>query len=104
MTPLDWREVFTNALWIFGCSIALAVLSYADWRANTNHIRLRDLLFKPKYRVVLGFALILILLGLAATSTSTLTAIIWIILTCVAIIQLIRDWLEFRRSTKSPQH
>ena len=100
MTPIDWREVFTNALWIIGCAIALATLSYADWRAAQYHEKLRAQFARPKLRVAIDFALVLICAGLAATSSSTISIIIWIILAVLSIIQLGHDWLEFRRLSR----
>ena len=97
MTPIDWREIFSNALWILGCAIALATLSYADWRAAQYHEKLRAQFARPKIRVAIDFALVLICAGLAATSDSTITVVIWIIMTILAIIQLVHDWLESRR-------
>ena len=31
---IDWFNLAANSLWILGCAIALAVLSYASWQAS----------------------------------------------------------------------
>ncbi len=100
MTSIDWREVFTNAIWIIGCAVALATLSYADWRADQQHEKLRAQFARPKIRVAFDLALVLFCVGLAATSDSTVTVIIWIILIVLSIIQLVHDWRGLRRSAK----
>jgi len=38
---IDWWNVFTNALWITGLALALAVVSYVDWRASRRDEGLR---------------------------------------------------------------
>jgi hypothetical protein len=103
MTLIDWREVFSNALWIFGCAIALAVLSYADWRANQYHEKLRTQFARPKLRLLFDIALIFICLGLAATSDTILAVILWIILTLLSIFQTAHDWRAARRTPLNPR-
>jgi hypothetical protein len=99
VTPIDWREVFSNAVWIFGCALALAVLSYADWRAAQHHEKLRAQFVRPNIRLAFDASLLFICLGLAATSDSTLTVIIWLILAILSIIQTVLDWRTFRRAS-----
>jgi hypothetical protein len=41
---IDWLGVVENALWLLGCALTLAMLSYADWAAHASHLRLRDYL------------------------------------------------------------
>ena len=102
MTPIDWREVFSNALWIFGCALALAVLSYADWRAAQHHEKLRAQFARSNIRLAFDAALVFICLGLAATSDSALTVIIWLILAILSIGQAILDWRALRRTPINP--
>jgi uncharacterized membrane protein YidH (DUF202 family) len=79
MTPIDWRDVFSNALWILGCAVALATLSYADWRADRDHAKLRGQFAKPKYRMSIE-----------------------IILAVFAIAQLVSDATKLRQSSRRP--
>ncbi len=102
MTPIDWRDVFSNALWILGCAVALATLSYADWRADRDHAKLRGQFAKPKYRMSIEIALIFFCSGLAATSVSTISVIVWIILAVFAIAQLVSDATKLRQSSRRP--
>ncbi len=100
MTTQDWLVVFTNAPWILGCAIALALLSYANWRATEYHEKLRAQFARPKIRAAFDFSLVLFCIGMAATSGSALALIIWLILTILIIIQFIVD-LRTLRSTKT---
>ncbi|HZY43984.1 MAG TPA: hypothetical protein VFF70_04465 [Anaerolineae bacterium] len=98
MTPIDWGEIFSNALWILGCAIALAAFSYADWRADQEHEKLRAQFARPKFRLAFGLSLVLIGLGLAASSNSIITLIVWLSLTLVFSIHFVADAIKLRRS------
>lgn len=100
MTPADWREVFTNAIWIVGCALALATVSYEDWLADQRHEKLRAQFARPRPRLAVELSLTLFCLGLAATATAAIAIIIWISLTFWSAAQLIHDWLELRRSVR----
>lgn len=102
MTTIDWLGLAENTLWIFGCAIALAVLSYADWRAAQHHEKLRAQFARPNIRLAFDAALIFICLGLAATSDSTLAVIIWLILAILSILQTAYDWRADRHTPPNP--
>lgn len=101
MTDIEWRIVFSNAPWILGCAIALAVLSYTDWRAAQHHEKLRAQFGRPNIRMAFDIAFVLICLGLAASADSTFAVIIWLILTILASLRTTQDWLAFRRASRT---
>ncbi len=92
---IDGWQVVSNSIWICGCALALAVISYANWQANVNGERLRAVLSRPKMRVTLGVAGVLFCLGLAATSRSIVEIVLWLILAVVLIVQVLHDWRTF---------
>src|SRR3972149_736745 len=94
---IDWLEVFSNAIWIAGCALALAVISYANWAASVRGEKMRVALGWPRVKTALGLAGTLFCLGLAATSHTILEVIIWLALTGLFAIQTIKDWREYRR-------
>lgn len=86
---IDWVNLGSNALWIFGLSIALATLSYASWDASIHHEKLHTQLKKPGLIVSLNLAGLFFSLGMAATSSSILVAILWLILAILFAAQII---------------
>jgi hypothetical protein len=88
---IDWWEVISNAIWISGCALALAVLSYANWQAGTTGQRLRDILAWKRLRLTLDIAGMLFCLGLAATSHAWLEVALWLALTAALVIQTRHD-------------
>jgi hypothetical protein len=96
---IDWVEVLANAIWIVGCALALAVVSYANWTAGIRDEKMRVALGRPRVKTALGLAGTLFCLGLAATSHTILEVVIWLALTGLFAIQTIKDWREFRHST-----
>lgn len=67
MSNIDWFGVFYNALWIFGLAIALATISYADWRRHLCQppLRLRQALAQPAFQAAWCLGLLFFCAGLA---------------------------------------
>ena len=77
---IDWISVGSNALWIIGCAIGLATLSYASWEASEYGEKLTTRLRSTTILAFLNLAGLLFSLGLAATSDSTIEIILWLLL------------------------
>lgn len=77
---IDWINLAANALWISGCALALATLSYAGWEASFRHSTFLRRLRRPKYILALGMAGFLFSLGLAGTSKEIPELLTWGIL------------------------
>ena len=77
---IDWYNLFFNALWILGCAIALAVLSYASWEASNRGEKFRVWMGQPHLQIPLNFAGLLFSLGLAGTSEPLWQRILWVLL------------------------
>ncbi len=70
MSNIDWFGVFSNGLWIFGLAVALAAISYADWRRRLYKPpkTLRQALNKPSFQAAWSLGLLFFCAGLALTS------------------------------------
>jgi hypothetical protein len=77
---IDWFNVAGNALWILGCAIALAALSYASWEASLSGEKFLTRLRRPAVLASLYLAGLLFSLGLAATSGRSLETVLWLAL------------------------
>ncbi len=86
---IDWFNVAANSLWILGCAVALATLSYASWYASVYHEKLRQTLGGRNFQVSLNAAGVLFCLGLAATSGKVWEIILWAVLAVVFIVQIV---------------
>ena len=82
---IEWLNLASNSLWIFGLALALAAFSYASWQASSNHEKsvrnkFRLVLSSPSVHLALNMAGMLFCAGLAATSTTIFEIVLWIIL------------------------
>ena len=98
---INWVNLAANSLWILGCAVALATLSYASWEASVLEERFVARLKLPAYQVALNLAGFLFSAGLAATSDTTLKIILWLILTVVFLGQMIVAYFRMRKSDKT---
>jgi hypothetical protein len=102
---IDWFNVAANSLWILGCAMALATLSYASWQASIYKETLRARLDTPGVQRAFYLSGILFCAGLAGASDSTLEVILWAMLGflfCLGLIQSIRQG-EDKEEGASPQ-
>jgi L-asparagine transporter-like permease len=77
---INWGNLAANAVWIVGCAIALAALSYASYEAAESGEKFSVRLQQRGYQLALDLAGLLFCLGLAATSDNTLLAVAWLAL------------------------
>ncbi len=79
MSNVDWFGVFSNGLWILGLAIALAAVSYADWRRRLNEPRLslRQALGQPTFQAAWSLGLLFFCVGLALTSDAWWQTVAW---------------------------
>ena len=91
-----------NTLWILGCVVALASLSYAIWMASMRQKMLRTILVGYQYQIVLNLSGILFCLGLAATSDANWEIFIWILLAVLFAAQLVKTILKNKKKDTDP--
>lgn len=79
MSSIDWFGVFRNALWILGLAIALASVSYADWRRRLYQppMGLRSALGQPSFQAAWSLGLLLFCAGLALSDGPWWQTLAW---------------------------
>jgi hypothetical protein len=77
---IDWSNLLANSLWIFACALALATLSYANWKAWLMKVSIKEHLATPGIQITLNLAGVLFCIGLAGTSLAFWKQILWGIL------------------------
>lgn len=102
---IDWANLAANALWIVGCAIALATLSYASWEASVVKDKFTNRLKRNSYQIALNLAGFLFSAGLAWTSDTTLEIVLWAILSVAFFAQMVVAYWRKRNavSTGPPQ-
>jgi len=90
---IDWLNLFFNSLWIIALAIALAVVSWASWRAAEaapTEKRSGQFGFELSRRIpqiYLSLAGALFCIGLAGTSTTLWQQVLWILFAAVFLWQ-----------------
>ena len=87
---IDWFNLFANALWIIGCAIALATLSFASWQASERGEKLIARLRSRGAQFWLNLAVALFCLGMAGTESRIVFRVIWILLAGWYLFQTVR--------------
>ena len=79
MSSIAWFEVFNNGLWIFGLAMALAAVSYADWRRRLSQppLTLRQALGQPSFQAAWSLGLLLFCAGLALGVGPLWQTVLW---------------------------
>lgn len=88
---IDWINLGTNALWILGCILILATVSYASWQSALKQEKFLQQLKQPSILFTLNLGGVFFCLGLAATSDTWVRAIVWIFLALAFVVQAIRS-------------
>ena len=91
---IDWLNLVSNSLWIFGLVLALATISYASWQASTNHEKIRQTLGGPSIQIAFNLAGVLFCAGLAATSAKIYEIVLWTILAIAFGVWVILSWIQ----------
>ena len=89
---IDWYNLAANSLWILGCAVALATLSYASWEASLLKEKFTTRVKRPSYQMALSLAGFLFCAGLAGTSDSTLEILLWSILALAFLVQMVATY------------
>ena len=92
MNLVDWGNIAGNALWILGLGIALAAVSYTDWRASTVPIQRRVAFSAPSFLAPFNLGLTLFAAGFIYQNRQTWEAVLWAVLTCIFVISVFVNW------------
>lgn len=85
---IDWFSIFINLFWILGLAILLASFSYNYWLAGEDKRPLRVQLNQPAFQKTFWFSILLISIGLAATSQRLWEISIWTIFALICLYNL----------------
>jgi dolichyl-phosphate-mannose--protein O-mannosyl transferase len=94
----EWFRLAASALWIIGCALGLAVLSYASWQAATRRQKFTRLLSTRSHTALLDLSGLLISLGLGGTASSRWEQAAWGLLGLAFVYQI---WATLRRKDQS---
>ncbi len=95
---IDWFNLAVNALWVLGCAVVLAALSYASWEASRNQERMSARLKRPPLQAALALGGTLFFLGLAAVENDLLPRVFYIVLAALSFILLLAAFWMMRKS------
>ena len=73
---IDWPSLISNSFWIAGLSVILATVSYGYWVASQQESGVLQVIQQRPFMRFVYTGLILIGIGLTATSNSTLEMIL----------------------------
>jgi hypothetical protein len=97
---IDWWPVLTNALWIIGLTTALAIFSWADWRASQEGKGLRSAVRYLAHSPSFAVSIVLVALGACLAVVTWLERVVWLLLAAAFAVLAIRAW---SRQRKDPQ-
>ena len=81
---IDWYFVFTNSLWVFGGSVALAAFSYQNWLRKKLDRPLRQQLRECSFRLLANVGFLLVAVAFTVLESSYWwERLLWLALGCV---------------------
>jgi hypothetical protein len=86
---INWFNLGANALWVIGCAVVLATLSYASWEASLSRQKLAERLKQHSALLALNLGGLLICLGAALTRDLWWWIVLWGLLGLAFLIQVI---------------
>ena len=98
---IDWPLILTSAVWVGGAALAVATFSYASWFASLRGQRLRPVLQRPAYSLLLLAAALLVCAGLGLTAFTGWEAGLWWILAVMSLVAFISLWRQTRHQKLS---
>ena len=90
---IDYWQIGSNILWIFGLALLLAAWSFSYYEAHLAKIPVLERLRTPRIDIVITLGLVLICTGLAAIDSRWWARLIWIFLGIFILI----SWIIRRR-------
>ncbi len=91
--------VFSNALWILGLAVLLAVWSYASYEAGRRKLRVRHVTNELGYALALNAGMLLFLAGMVTTEDRVWARGLWIVLGLGVVAESVWRIVKHRRAT-----
>lgn len=98
---IDVWGVVSNALWILGLAVLLAVWSYASYVASRVRLKTRKILDRLGYALAIDVGLLLFLAGMAATEARWWARALWIVLGAGVIVEAVWRIVQHKRGRGS---
>ena len=98
---IDGWGVVANSLWISGLAVLLAVWSYASYKASRSEQKIRTLLDKLDYALVLDAGLLLFLMGMATTEERWWARGLWIVIGAGVVVEAVWRIVQHKRAADS---
>ncbi len=98
---IDVWGVFSNALWILGLAVLLAVWSYASYEAGLSKQKVHHKLNELGYALALDGGMLLFLAGMITTEDRGWARALWIGLAVGVVIEGVRRILQHRQAAAS---
>ncbi|MCB8951622.1 MAG: hypothetical protein H6650_06360 [Ardenticatenales bacterium] len=92
-----WRTITANAFWLMGLAIMVASFSYHYWQAVALGQPFRQQRRTTSFRASAWSGLVLVCLGMGATSSRTWEAAVWYALTLLSLLNIAPFLPWFRR-------
>ncbi len=93
---INWPSVAFNGLWVIGCAVILAALSYTNWLAHVRGTRARQLLGSSTFQLPFTVGLGLIALGLFFLGRGWLEHVLWAVFVVLFAWQAWSLWRDQR--------
>ena len=96
---IDWFNLIANSLWILGCAVGLATVSYASWEASIHQVKFKERMREAHIQIALNIAGFLVCLGLAGTAEPVWQIVLWLVM---AVLFLVQIGVEIYRKRTGP--
>jgi len=84
---IDWLNLLYNTSWILAMAIALAIVSWASWKASVQKTGFRQEILRSAPQQGLHFSGFLFSLGLALTSDVGYEKVLWFLFAAYFLVQ-----------------
>ena len=91
---IDWYHLLTNALWIFGCAVVIATISYTSWEASMQKNSFKEIIRQHNIQLTLNLGGFLFSIGLVGTTEIMWQIILWALISLGFLIQIIIESLK----------
>lgn len=99
---IDVWGVFSNALWILGLAVLLAVWSYAAYEAGQHKVKVHHIVNKLGYALALNAGMLLFLSGMVTTEDRGWARGLWIVLGLGVIAESVWRIVQQRKTAALP--
>lgn len=78
---INWWDLAANSVWILAMALGLAVVSAAYYKSKIENLKLKNVLDKPKYALMLNIAGAVFCVGMILTTNVWWEMVLWGVMT-----------------------